>query len=117
MTKTTGSLWIEAKFAASWKSPGLVEASPPNAKTTHLSSLRLRRARARPTAWGNSVPTSTERERTRRSGELNMLSIARPAEFVSVAFPRTARNSSSAVLTNAKRFSRSVGTAIACGTP
>src|SRR5438132_42700 len=61
MTKTTGSLWIEAKFAASWKSPGLVEASPPNAKTMHCS-LRLRRARARPTAWGNSVPTSTERE-------------------------------------------------------
>ena len=33
LTKTTGSLWIAAKFAASWKSPGLVEPSPPKAKT------------------------------------------------------------------------------------
>ena len=96
MTNTTGSLWIDAKLAASWKSPGLVEPSPPNAKTM-CGSFRLRSAKASPTACGNSVPTSTERERTRRSGELNMLSIARPAELVSVDFPRTARNSSSAV--------------------
>jgi len=29
MMKTTGRLWIAAKFTASWKSPGLVAPSPP----------------------------------------------------------------------------------------
>ena len=96
MTKTTGSLCTEAKFAASWKSPGLVDASPPNAKTMK-GSLRSFSASASPTACGNSVPTRTDRERMRSFGELNMLRNARPPELGSVAFARTPRNSSSAL--------------------
>jgi len=67
MTNTTGSLWIAAKLIASWKSPGLVDASPPNAKTM-FCSFRLRIASARPTACGNSVPTHTERVTMRSFG-------------------------------------------------
>ena len=107
MTNTTGSLWTDAKFMASWKSPVLVEPSPPNANTMY-GSLRSFSASARPTACGNSVPTSTERETMRSFGELNMLSIARPPEFGSVAFASTLRNSSSALKpsTNARPMSR-----------
>src|SRR5437773_6899659 len=72
MTKTTGSLWTAAKFMASWKSPVLVDASPPNAKTMY-GSFRRFRASASPTACGNSVPTHTEPDTIRSFGELNML--------------------------------------------
>jgi hypothetical protein len=107
MTKITGSLWIAAKLMASWKSPGLVDASPPNANTM-FCSLRLRIASASPTACGNSVPTQTERVRMRSLGLENWFRNCRPAECVSVAFARTMRNSSSGVTpsTNATPMSR-----------
>ena len=101
MTKTTGSLCTDAKFMASWKSPVLVDPSPPNANTMY-GSFRSFSASARPTACGNSVPTSTDRETIRSLGELNMLSIARPAELGSVPFASTLRNSSSALKPSTK---------------
>jgi len=70
MTKTTGSLWMDAKFTASWKSPGLVAPSPPYVKTTR-SSFRTLIASAIPAACGNCVAMHTEPVTMFASGELN----------------------------------------------
>ena len=65
--KTTGNLWMDAKFIASCTSPWLVVPSPKKQPTTALSP-RIFTPSAQPTAWGTCVPITLEWLMNRNSG-------------------------------------------------
>ncbi len=90
-TKTTGSLWMAAKFIPSWQSP-LEVAPSPNQTIDTSSRPRSLLAKAVPTAWTIWVATVAEPATMRSLGSLKWHGMLRPPELM--LSPR-ARNSSS----------------------